>query len=273
METPDHNSNNEINDFVSFSAQLMAAVRARETQRNDRLFEDPFAAQLAGSQALDLLAQRDKQVMNDGVPDLLAIRTRFFDDLLMSAISNVRQVVILAAGMDTRAFRLTLPEGTCIYELDQPEVLAKKAQILQQISPNCQRKAIAVDFTKAWVHLLVEQGYQLNLPSVWLIEGLLMYLTESQVHDLLQTIWDITVSGSCCGADVLNVKALEVQDLAAKYWRSGFDYPEEIFAFHGWNVKVVQPGEEGVNFGRITQQLPPRDILDIPRSFFVIASK
>ena len=261
-----------IEDFVSFSAQLMAAVRARESERPDRLFEDTFAAGLAGSKTLQLVAERAKNT-NDGTLDRLAIRTRFFDDFLMSAVSEVRQVVILASGMDARAFRLPWPAGTHVYELDKPEVLAKKEAVLKQAPPLCHRHAIAADLTQTWIPLLLQHGYRSDLPSVWLLEGLLMYLTESEVRNLLRTICDMTAPGSYCGADILNVKALQNPDLAAKYWRSGFDCPEEVFASAGWDVEVVQPGEEGANFGRITEPLPPRDVVDIPRGFLVKAKK
>ena len=277
METQDNSTDKakekyEIKDFVSFSAQLMAALRAKETERTDRLYEDPFATQLAGPQVMEMLAEQ-KIKMNDLVTDLLAIRTRFFDDFLLEAVSQVRQVVLLAVGMDARAFRLPWPDGTLLYELDKPEVLVKKELLLKQTRPSCNRCTIAVDLTQPWSHLLIEQGYRTDLPSVWLLEGLLMYLTESEVHNLLKTIWQIAAHGSWLGADVLNVKSLQSQDLAAQYWRSGFDYPEDIFALHGWKVQVVQPGEEKASFGRVTQQLPPRDVLDISRIFLVKASK
>lgn len=221
---------------------------------------------------MKLVAEREKRA--DGVLDLIALRTRFFDDFLLAATSSVRQVVILAAGFDARAFRLPLPEETQVYELDKPEVLAKKHQGLGQAPPKCNCHVIAVDLAQSWVDVLVEKGYQPAEPSVWLMEGLLlMYLTESEVYDLLQTIWGATAVGSWCAADLLNVKALESEDLAAAYWRSGFDYPEQIFTNIGWAVEVLQPHEFGVNFGRIPYEVPHREILDVPRSFWVRAKK
>ncbi|HBE20914.1 MAG TPA: SAM-dependent methyltransferase [Cyanobacteria bacterium UBA11149] len=274
-QNTENNAENQsftIENFVSLSAQLVAAVRARETARNDRLFTDPFAAELAGKQALEMAKEREERT-KDSVADRLAIRTRFFDDFLIDAVSEVRQVVILAAGMDARAFRLPWPDGTIIYELDKAEVLAKKEAILKEKQPLCHRKAIAADLTQPWQDKLLEQGYQNNVPSVWLLEGLLMYLTEEEVYNLLRNIWDIVAIGSYLGTDILNVYALQSQDLAAKYWRSGFDYPEEIFASIGWYVKVFEAGQPEANFGRFNTEVPPRDVLDIPRGFLIQARK
>ncbi len=266
------NKSFEIENFVSLSSQLVAAVRARETARSDRLFTDPFAAELAGEQALEMARAREERT-KDSVADRLAIRTRFFDDFLIDAVSEISQIVILAAGMDARAFRLPWPDGTIIYELDKEEVLAKKEAILKEKVPLCNRKAIAVDLTQPWQDKLLEQGYRNDLPSIWLLEGLLMYLTEWQVYNLLRTVWEMTAIGSYIGADILNVYALQSPDLAAKYWRSGFDYPEEIFASIGWNIEVFEAGQPEANFGRLTTEVPPRDVLDIPRGFLIKARK
>ncbi|OLP17237.1 hypothetical protein BST81_17170 [Leptolyngbya sp. 'hensonii'] len=249
----------------------MAAIRVWETSRPDRLFEDTFAAQFAGPLALNLVAEREKKA--DGVLDLLALRTRFFDDFLLAATASIQQVVILAAGLDARAFRLPLPAETQIYELDQPAVLAKKQQVLGQTQAQCHRQTISVDFTQPWVGLLIDQGYQPDVPSVWIMEGLLMYLTTAEVRELLQTIWQNAAMGSCCAADLLNVKALASEDLAAAYWRSGFDDPEGLFTSIGWAVEVLQPQEFGVSFGRIPYAVPPREVVDVPRSFWVKAKK
>lgn len=260
-----------IPDFVSFSAELMAAIRAWETQKSDRLFEDHWAANFASPFTLNLVAEREKK--GDGVLDLIALRTRFFDDFLLSAISDVKQVVLLAAGLDVRAFRLPFPAGTRVYELDKAEVLAKKHRELGDTVPNCDRVEIAVDFTQPWIESLLENGYQPAIPSVWMMEGLLMYLTEAEVRNLLQIIWKVAAPGSHCAADLLNLKALESDDLAANYWRSGFDDPEEIFTSIGWSVNVIQPQDFGVSFDRVPYEVPPREVLGVPRSWWVRAKK
>jgi methyltransferase (TIGR00027 family) len=258
----------EPDKFVPFSARLMAAMRAIETARPDRLFDDSFAAQLAGEEAFTFLEQKLKGEDRAYV----AVRTRFFDDFLSDACTEANQIVILASGMDTRAYRLTWSSETAIYELDQAQVLETKTAILADATPNSQHYMVSADLTQPWSHLLLEQGYQPSLPSVWLLEGLLMYLTEPQVRQLLQTISQLTTVDSYLGLDLVNVKSIEYKPYKG-YFRSGFDFPEELLAEYGWKAEVVQPGDEGAHFGRYTNKLPPRDVPDIERVFLIKARK
>ncbi|MEL7035118.1 MAG: SAM-dependent methyltransferase [Cyanobacteria bacterium J06592_8] len=254
--------------FVPFTARLMAAMRAKETKKSDRLFNDPFAAQLAGEEAFGYVEQK----LRAEDQAYVTVRTHLFDDFLVSVSAKAHQVVILASGMDTRAYRLPWPSVTTIYELDQPQVLDTKAAILQEVIPNCQHCAIGADLTQSWSHLLLTKGYQPQLPSVWLLEGLLMYLNESEVHQLLETISQLTAAGSYLGLDVINVKGMEYEPYKG-YFRSGFDSPEELLAQHGWEAEVIQPGDEGAHFNRFTEPLPPRDVPDVARAFLVKAQK
>lgn len=212
MPTEKEDRKLEPKEFVLFSACLMAAKRARETEKTDHLFEDPFAAKLAGSEALAFVEQQaTKQDLS-----YVAVRTRFFDDFLMAAVSEASQVVILAAGMDARAFRLPWRSSTKVYEIDQPEVLDDKEVILKNTLPNCQRHVIPADLTQPWSHLLLAQGYRADSPSVWLLEGILMYLTELEVHDLLKTILELSASGSWLGLDLINVKSIRQEHTIQK---------------------------------------------------------
>lgn len=268
MPTEEEDRKVEPKEFVLFSARLMAAKRARETEQPDHLFEDPFAAKLAGSEALAFMEQQStKQDLS-----YVAVRTRFFDDFLMAAMFEASQVVILGAGMDARAFRLPFPCGTKVYEIDQPEVLGNKEAILKNTLTTCQRHVIAADLTQPWSQSLLAQGYQADLPSIYLIEGLLMYLTEPEVHDLLKTISELTATGSWLGLDLINVKSIQYKSYQG-YFRSGCDNPEELLSGYGWDANVVQPGDEGAHFGRYTEKLPPRDVPDVERAFLVKAKK
>lgn len=261
-------SNLQSEKFVPFTARLMAAMRAKETAKDDHLFNDPFAVRLAGEEALSFIEQQ--LLAQDHA--YIAVRTRFFDDFLIQTVSKTSQMIILASGMDTRAYRLPQIARTKLYELDQPAVLETKLTILGDTPPLCQYYPIAADLTKSWQHLLLEKGYQENLPSVWLLEGLLMYLTTSEVHQLLQTISSITTIGSYFGLDLVNVKAIEYESYKG-YFRSGFDYPEELLAQYGWEAEVIQPGDKAACFGRYTHQLPPRDVPDVERVFLISACK
>lgn len=258
----------EPDKFVPFTARLMAAMRAKETERTDRLFNDPFAHCLAGKEAVTFVDQKIKEQDRAYV----AVRTHFFDDFLLSQSKKANQIVILASGMDTRAYRLPWSSETKIYELDQAQVMEAKKAILANATPKSQHYAISADLTQPWSHLLLEQGYQPTLPSIWLLEGLLMYLTESQVRQLLETISQLTPVDSYLGLDLVNVKSIEYEPYKG-YFRSGFDVPEELLAEYGWFAKVIQPGDEGAHFGRYTDKLPPRDLMGVERVFLVKAYK
>ncbi len=258
----------EPSQFVPFTARLMAAMRAKETERTDSLFNDPFAHALAGEEAFTFF----KQQLKEQDSGYIAVRTHLFDSFLLSQSKKAHQIVILASGMDTRAYRLPWSSETKIYELDQAEVIETKKAILADATPLSQHYTISADLTQPWSHLLLEQGYQPTLPSVWLLEGLLMYLSEAQVRQLLETISQLTSVDSYLGLDVVNVKGIEYKPYKG-YFRSGFDEPEKLLAEYGWEAQVIQPGDEGANFDRYTDKFPPRDVMDVARVFLVKAQK
>src|SRR5215831_9736049 len=139
-----------ITDPISRTARLTAAARARESRRPDRLFDDPLAEALAGSEGFAFMERFESAARpaasvpagNDN--PYIAIRSRFFDDFLTGAVASEgapRQIVLVAAGLDTRAFRLEWPAGTKLYELDRPELLEAKQEILDRAraTPRCPR--------------------------------------------------------------------------------------------------------------------------------------
>ncbi len=258
---------------VSFTAKIMAAGRAIETQRPDALFTDPFAAQLAGQEAIEAAIPRLEEYEKQGRP-FASVRTRFFDDFLNKYSQHIRQIVLLGSGMDTRAFRLNWQPETHIYEIDQADVLDYKESVLSGIVPRCDRHSISADLKESlWSKLLLEQGYQPSEPSIWLLEGFLYYLNQIEVENLLTTIKNLSVSGSYFGADVMNAVVCNGSDAWAKYWHSSCDEPETFFAAYGWKASAIQPGEDGAFFGRFTYQFPARNVPDAPHIFFVIAVK
>jgi methyltransferase (TIGR00027 family) len=258
---------------VSFTAKVMVAVRAIETQRSDALFTDPLAAQLAGKEAIEAAIPRLEEYEKQGKP-FTSVRTRFFDDFLNKFSQNIRQIVLLGSGMDTRAFRLNWQPGTHVYEIDQPDVLLYKESVLSRIIPNCTRHSICADLKESiWVQMLLQKGYQPSKPSIWLLEGFLYYLNPTEVENLLKNIQKLSVKGSYFGADVINTVICNGSDDWAKYWLSSCDNPESFLAAYGWKGSAIQPGEEGASFGRFTYQFPDRNIPDAPHIFFVIAVK
>ncbi|MCP6760751.1 MAG: SAM-dependent methyltransferase [Fischerella sp. CENA71] len=154
---------------VSFTAKVMAAVRAVETQRVDALFTDPLAAQLAGKEAIETAIPRLEEYEKQGRP-FTSVRTRYFDDFLNKYSQNIRQIVLLGSGMDTRAFRLNWQPGTHVYEIDQGDVLLYRESVLSGIIPKCTRHSICADLKESiWVKLLLEKGYQPLEASIWLM--------------------------------------------------------------------------------------------------------
>ena len=274
---------------LALTARWMAAARARESGRGDRLFEDPFAEALAGEAGFSWLRMLDPSAgMFAPGPGLYAVvRTRYFDEFLISALeeSEARQVVILAAGMDARAFRMKWPSGTVLYELDLPEVLEFKEKHLERAEArsNCERRAIAADLREnSWLRLLAKAGYSAREPSVWLAEGFLLYLEEPDVHALLDGIASMTCARSRLGADTTNrdifLAPAEFPLLETFAWmgaplRFGDNDPESLLARHGWRARAIQPGDKGASYGRWPYPVPPRQIPGFPRSFLLTAHR
>jgi methyltransferase (TIGR00027 family) len=194
-------------------------------------------------------------------------------------------VVLLAAGLDTRAFRLSWPAGTRLFELDQSQVLDEKARILADAgaAPSCGRIPVGVDLAQAsWPERLRSAGFVPQQPGVWLLEGFLFYLEENSVLQLLGHVSALAAPGSWMGFDVMNHAMLtspwrrEWQEQMRRLGvpqRSAMDEPEAALGPLGWRVTVVQPGEDGANFGRWSYPVTPRSQPNVPRSFFITAER
>jgi methyltransferase (TIGR00027 family) len=279
-------------DPVGLTSRWVAAARARESERADRLFDDPLAAALAGPEGFAWL-DRMEPVTLPGVPGpalgpalYVAVRTRFFDDFLLDASWSIgiQQVVLVAAGMDARAFRLNWSPGTRLYELDRPKVLSAKDAVEDHpgIQPSCERHTVGVDFEQPWAQALRDAGYEAQEPSVWLIEGLLFYLSPTTVHSLLEDISSLACEGSHLGMDLVNrellTSAVMWSLLGTFAWRGvvgrfGTDDPETLLADHGWEARVTQPGEREANYGRWPYPVAPRSVPGTPRLFLVRARR
>lgn len=273
---------------VERTALLTAALRAAETRREDRLYTDPYAARLVGEAGPELLAEvravtfpSDQRRELPSTPDYNAIRTRFFDDLLQNAAQDtgMTQIVLAPAGMDSRAFRLDWPAHVRYFEVDRPSVLAFKADRLAGVAPRVAYRTVAVDLTADdWEDELVAAGYDPALPSTWLLEGLLYYIAEADAHRMLERVAAITAPGSGIAADLVNGAALTLPNMRGLLdvfagwgcpWLFGTDEPETLFDGHGFDVRAVQPGEAGADFGRWPDPVPPREVKDVRRVFFV----
>ncbi|MGO9207280.1 MAG: SAM-dependent methyltransferase, partial [Candidatus Limnocylindrales bacterium] len=145
----------------------------------------------------------------------LPIRTRFFDDLLRTEAEQLDQVVLLGAGLDTRAFRLTLPTRLRWFEIDTPELLGEKEPILAALGAvaRCQRTLVAADLTADWSTALLAAGFEVGRRTGWLAEGLLFYLSGKAVQDLLTETRRLSGVGSLMGADVFGSGLLTLPSL------------------------------------------------------------
>jgi methyltransferase (TIGR00027 family) len=275
-------------DAIERTALLTAALRAAETRRPDRLYEDPYAAAFAGDIGPRLLAEvrevtfpKAAERTLPSTPDYNAIRTRFFDDYLTAQANDpgLPQIVIAPTGMDSRAYRLTWPAHVRMFEVDRPVVLAAKHEILGDAKPGVDRRPVAADLVDAdWEAGLLAAGYDPAVPSVWLLEGLLYYLPEADVSRVLAKVRTLTAPGSRIAADVVNAAALTLPNMKGLLdvfagwgcpWLFGTDEPEELFAAHGIRARAYQPGEPDADYGRWPDPVPPRSERDVRRVFFV----
>lgn len=278
----------EQQDFaaIGHTAHWTAAVRAYESARADRLFHDPLATQLAGTEG-EVWWQGLSTQQREGAAMFQPIRTRFFDDLLQRATSQdrIRQVILLAAGLDTRAFRLVWPAGTRLFELDQPTVVAYKARRLDEagVRATCERVPVGVDLlAPSWPGELIAAGFASHERAVWLLEGFLFYLEEAEGMHVLDQVSALAAPGSVLGLDVQNQAMLsakwrqasqEAMRRVGVVQRSAMDEPETVLDQRGWQVNVVQPGDDTANYGRWPFPVPPRSMPNLPRSFFVTANR
>lgn len=274
MEPALLNSSNPI----SYTARIVAAKRAIEQFHPSPLFQDPYAAALAGDEVKALLS-RWQAVAEAQAVELeqvitkrtryIALRTKFMDDLLNSALSQAayKQVVILGAGLDTRVYRFVWSFGTTVYEVDCSEVLDYKAQILKDIIPTCIYRPVPGDLAtpnSKWVSGILRAGYQTTEPTIWLIEGVVMYLQEEEVHLLLQTISEFSVPGSVLGIDGVKVGSVLAGQRArragrgrvVRHWQFGNDHPEQLLTKYGWAVVVSEPQDIEEGYGRYPRSMP-----------------
>jgi methyltransferase (TIGR00027 family) len=277
-------------DALGLTSRWVAAARARESARADRLFDDPLAAALAGDEGRAMLEEMERVATPPGRPSenpYLAIRTRFFDDALMGAArEGTRQVAILAAGMDARAFRLAWPEGTTVFEVERAEVVRYKEEVLaaERATPRARRVVVAADLREDWRAKLREAGHDAAQPTAFLVEGLLPYLPdEAAALAIFAAAASIAAPGSRLATDVVGQSFLEspwvktyLEGLAAKGvpWTFGTDEPEALLARAGWpHAHAVEPGDEGVSLGRWPYGLAPRAMREFPHSYLVVARR
>jgi methyltransferase (TIGR00027 family) len=283
----------DITESVGATALSVAAARAVETGSDDPLIRDPFAyllvsaagqpwARLASS--LDWMGDDDHgRRAHRLAVDYQAVRTHYFDSYFAGAVAaGIRQVVILAAGLDSRAFRLEWPAGTAVYEIDQPQVVAYKTTTLESAgaAPTAERRTVQVDLRDDWAAALTATGFDPDQPTAWLAEGLLPYLPAEAQDRLFEILTGLSAPGSRVAVEAFSLGAAdnEARRVARRArfdrmrQRLGLDINVENLTYqesdradaadwlteHGWRVSAVGNAEEMARLGRAI----PADLAD-----------
>lgn len=201
----------DLASSVGATATLVAAARAIATKALPHLINDPFAEPLVRAVGMDFFIKfLDGEIDINDLPDSsavrmetlvagMAVRTKFFDEFFLDAAHNsVQQAVILAAGLDSRAYRLDWPDGTVVYELDQPDVIRFKTQTLTDIGaqPTATHHTVPIDLRDDWPAALRAAGFDSSKPTAWSAEGLLIYLPSDAQDKLFDTITELSAPGS-----------------------------------------------------------------------------
>ena len=263
----------DLASSVGATATMVAAARAMATTADNALINDPFAEPLVRAVGVDFFTRlvtgelRPEDLDSDSesvgmqrMTDNMAVRTKFFDEFFLTATqAGIRQAVILASGLDSRAYRLAWPAGTTVYEIDQPDVIEFKTKTLAELGaePTAKRRTVAMDLRYDWPSALIEEGFDPHQPTAWSAEGLLGYLPPDSQDRLLDTITELSAPGSRVAVEsVPNIdpadheKAIERMQAASARWRDhGFDldFAELIYlgdrneaasylGDHGWQL-------------------------------------
>jgi methyltransferase (TIGR00027 family) len=202
----------DLASSVGATATAVAARRAMASKGPNPLIDDPFAEPLVNAVGVEAfikmmngeieLTDDDPAFTSQRLAEGMAVRTRFFDNFFAdAAAAGVRQAVILAAGLDTRAYRLQWPSGTVVYEVDQSQVIEFKTRTLADLgaTPAADRKAVAVDLRDDWPGALRDNGFDSQRPTAWIAEGLLGYLPPDAQDRLFDNITALSSAGSRIG--------------------------------------------------------------------------
>jgi methyltransferase (TIGR00027 family) len=303
----------EITESVGATALGVAAARAAETESENPLIRDPFARvflDAAGEgvwnwyEAPELPAEvveaePELPLRMRAMVDYFASRTAFFDTFFLdTARAGIRQAVILAAGLDARSWRLPWPDGTTVYELDQPRVLEFKSATLQSHGAEsaCNRIGVPVDLRQDWPAALRQAGFDASAPSAWSAEGLMPYLPAAAQDLLFNRVQGLTVTGSRIAVEALAPNFADPQARARRRERMDrvralmakadpqreVPRTDELWYFeerddvgdwlrrHGWDVTVKSSEQLMAGYGR----RPPTQLEDpAPRNLFVSAQR
>lgn len=305
----------DITESVGATALGVAAARAAENAREDRLFDDPYAqlfidaagagmwTMLSRGALPEALTDVDPQLPErmQAMSDYMASRTVFFDGFFLRASeAGVRQAVILAAGLDARSWRLEWPQGTTVYELDQPRVLDFKTATLRAAGahPRATQVNVAIDLRQDWPEALRQAGFDASAPTAWSAEGLLPYLPADAQDLLFERIQALSAPGSRIAVEAFGPGTFDADSLArqramtqryrdAAAARPDAELPDfedisdllyledraevaDWLRGHGWDVEVIAANDLMAHNNRPV----PRDLENpTPQSVFVTAER
>lgn len=271
----------DLASSVGATATMVAAARALASAEADPLISDPYAAPLVRAVGIEFFTKlvdgaistsdADDGGATQTMTDVMAVRTRFFDDFFLdAAAAGVRQAVILASGLDSRAYRLPWPAGSAVYEIDQPNVIDAKTAAMTEIGaiPTADRRAVAVDLRDDWPAALTAAGFDATLPTAWSAEGLLIYLPPEAQDRLFDDITALSAPGSRIATEYHpDVGAFlgDRTNTVTEQWREhGFDVNlSDLFydgertpvvdhlAAQGWQVSARPRPEVFAAYGRV----------------------
>lgn len=303
-----HDDTWDIATSVGSTAVMVAAARASETESPNPLIRDPFARILVDGAGTgmweafldDSLADRvagadpEAAAVLTNMLSYQAVRTHFFDAYFRGASdAGIRQIVILASGLDSRAYRLDWPAGTRVYEIDQPKVLEYKAQRLAAYGaqPSADRLEVPIDLRQDWPAALKGQGFDPSQPTAWLAEGLLMYLPAEAQDRLFELITELSAPGSRVSAEAVGhhdeqrraamrerfdkfadqlgmQKTIDIQDLTYNDVERA-DVTEWLNA-HGWKASATSSTDE---MRRLNRWVPLADGDDEAFATYVVGER
>jgi len=288
-----HGDSWDLASSVGATATMVAAARAIASADPDGLIHDPYAAPLVRAVGMDFFTRMldgelDLSQFPDASPERvqamingMAVRTKFFDDYFLAAAeTGMRQAVILASGLDSRASRLAWPEHTVVYELDQPDVIGFKSRTLAQIGaqPTAVRRPVAIDLREDWPTALQQSGFDPGRPTAWLAEGLLIYLPPEAQDRLFDDITALSAPGSSVATEyapgiidfddaaarersaALRDQGLDI-DMANLVYRGPRNHVMDYLREKGWQVTGSPRGELFRRYGLAEPQVPDTDPL------------
>jgi methyltransferase (TIGR00027 family) len=289
----------DLASSVGATATMVAAARALASRAPDSLIDDPYAADLVRAVGVDFFTRLvDGEIPlstleGDGprfMANVIAVRTRFFDDFFAHAGgAGIRQAVILAAGLDSRPYRLPWAAGTTVFEVDQPKVIEFKTTTMDAIgaTPTADRRTVSIDLREDWPAALRRSGFDDSQPTAWSAEGLLVYLPPEAQDRLFDNIAALSAPGSQLATEYHPDAGASIGERAAamraEWQQHGFDvnladlfyrgersHVVDYLTGHGWHVAARPRPDMFREYGR---EFPETDELAPLRNSLAVIAK